>query len=771
MVLAFIWADVGWAQDDKAIEDELLQDTCLSYLTGLYYYNLGDKEFTEPSHDIASKMYFEMAVRNFEQHEKKHPQHEYTTLFLGQSYYFLTLLESNIIRVYPEYNTKVHKYAQKALHYLPQSYTAMRFICYTISGLCYFNEQNNCDAYNAFSQALSYNLDFSSNLSLLEFYKEALYYRSFLLFNSYIQSIPDTISVYGNQKNIPEWATCMGDQQFDRCFDDLNRLINLEQEESDKTQIDTLVLILLGECHFIKGEYEKATDCYEKSGVNPEQLVLLNGPLSISYFMNSYVKQGKGTSKQFENLWKTGAEYWYEHYRFLYMDQACYKNKEGVMLLYAQNTMAYYLAKGEYAKGLDFWFKIKNNFSFDGTLRCYQGWCRYFLDDVTSAQEDLGFAADLNPKDRLAHFGVLMSNLNNGIFLSSPPMGDTINSIDTLYYLLGGLSSYNEKDYESAKRYYLNMDKLNPNLDNTFMLAMCYQMLAERENKTEQRDRFEASAEKYFRKVIAEESATGEFSNSPYAYIYIHEPDKAIEVIERILQTNLISTDDSLACWGIHHQAAEVYTKVGELKNRKSYVKKAKRHLKKALEYCHSPMILACTEKAPLLTPIHDYVENEVAKYRKQQDLVESSVYRETIVCDIPYKKNGLSNTRTIDSCYINDSLVSNMLFDPGADYVKLTKKEAKRIGITENDYIGWTPLESAFGKLEYKPLVSLDKFQIGDITLENVQAIIDESSNARLLIGCTVWNNLTVEMPANKMIIRLTYVKESIEIPEDKKE
>ena len=343
------------------------------------------------------------------------------------------------------------------------------------------------------------------------------------------------------------------------------------------------------------------------------------------------------------------------------------------------------------------------------------------------------------------------------------PLGDTLNTIDTLYYLFGGLSSYYGNDYKAANEHFMAQDSVNAE-----MQAFCYQMLAEQESDPEQREAFIERANEYFRKVIAEEDSTGKFSEAPYAYLFLGDKKKAVEIMKHILQTDIINPaltlDDSLACWGVYHQAAEIYAQVGELK-------KAKKHLKKSLEYCHNPMILALIEKAPLLTPIREYVEQEVTKYKQQMEKAESPIHRHTIVCEIPFRKNGLSNVRTINTCYINDSLVEDMLFDPGADYVQLTKKEADRIGITEKDYIGWTPLGSANGKMDPMPLVSLDKLRIDSIELENVQAVINTTPGAPLLLGCTVWNNLTVEMPANKMIIRLTYIKESIEIPENKQE
>lgn len=758
-ILAFVWADVAWAQDNT---NDSFKDGFDSFEQGVYWFN--DTQY------FASKMYFERAIRCFDEHLKEHPQDTLTITILGYSYH-------NLYFVYRERNQtkEAVECLEKALLYLPEDEIAGRFKMHyyygqylllgdSLSGV----EPNYCRAFREYDEAIKYDFDFKEDTARLPLFKDALYEHAYLLFYSYLQSFPDTISVYGNRRNLPEWGTCMGDRQLDRCMDDLNRIIHLEQADSLKTKVDTLALVLLGECYYYREEFDRVTDCYEKSGITPEQLVFMDDIIPIDAFRNSYILQGTNKGEQYEGLLKATAEYWYKHYRLLYDDRACYKDEEmrktGYKLNWAQIVMGYYIVWGEYEKALDFWYKIKNNFSFDGLLNCYQGLCYEVLGDSLAAEKS-GFAADLNPKNRLAHYGLLLSNLNNGTLSANRPSGDTLNAIDTSYYLLGGLSSFYSKDYEAAVEHFSELCVLDStNTVNYLMLAMCNQFLAENENDSEQKNRFIVNANKYFCKVIDMEESICKFENAPYAYIYLGKPNKAIEVMEQILQTDLVNPEDSLTCFGAHYQAAEVYAKVGKLR-------KAKMHLKQAFVYCHTPMILSCAENAPLLENIHEYVEDLVEQYRMQQDIAESPIHRTLFVCNIPYKKRGLSNTRTIDTCYINGILVEGMIFDPGADYVKLTTTEARRIGLTINDTIGWTPLVSAFGTIESKPLVSLDSFQIGNIVLENVQAVIDDSPNAQLLIGCTVWNNLTVEMPANKMIIRLTYIKESIEIPEEQEQ
>ena len=176
--------------------------------------------------------------------------------------------------------------------------------------------------------------------------------------------------------------------------------------------------------------------------------------------------------------------------------------------------------------------------------------------------------------------------------------------------------------------------------------------------------------------------------------------------------------------------------------------------------------------KMPLLNPIRDHVEKEVNRYKVSLGIAEPRIQDTIIICDIPFAKHNNDYTKTV-KCKINDAEDElEMLFDPGADKSQLNKDDAEKIGLTYDDVIGYVLINHANGKDIVKPLVSLKKVKIGNIELENIQAVIDSTANAKSLLGCTVWNNLKVEMPSpvNKGMIRLTYIKESIEIPEDKK-
>ena len=612
-----------------------------------------------------------------------------------------------------------------------------------------------CGAFQEFETILGSDAGFEKDSLLVPNYKDILYLHAVLLLDSYCINIPDTTNTCGLNKEKPEWDSCIGDQQLDRCIDDLHHIIHLGQSESKTNNLDTLALVMLGECHYYKKEYKKAIECYEKSGVAPEQLDIR----AAACFRESYILIGINDERldaltgQIIEAYRNN----YALYHLLYRDVSDDKlfgkegdNKEVVeSLLNSVHTfLLYYVGQKEYDKALDFWLKIKNNFSLSPILLMDQALCHLYLGDF-SAISDFAYAYSLLNSRRVPDTTSTKKELGDDVEL--------FKIIKDAYNDIALSALYIEKNYEDAREYYSAIEKPTP--EENLMLGVCYKKL----NK-------EDGAKRCFYEVISMEDSIGKISETPYAYLFLGESDKAVESMEQMLKTGFPSKirngDDSLNCFGIHYRAAEIYAKLGSLE-------KAQWHISKALEYYHDPWALATVLKMPLLDTIRDYIEQEVDRYRKDLGISESKIHRDTIVCDIPFKKNS-DYTRTVKCKFqMNDSIKEiEMLFDPGADKCQLNRIDAEKLGITDNDIIACISLHDANGNDVIKPLVSLNKVMIGDIELENVQAVIDSTSNAHSLLGCTVLNNLKVEMPSpvNKGKIRFTYVKESIIIPESKK-
>lgn len=781
-LLAVSMTDVAYAQfEDDGIIGGVEIDTFASFKDGCDHFNKG-KDYYFQGYYYMSEQQLEQAVCCFEQQMNERPGEVNTKHYLGYSYYLLFCACNTETDAC---NTETNKdYLEKALLYLPIDDTIARLEMHyyygqyslledSVSGI----KPDYCKAFQEFEEAMAYDIDIEIVPEYIPIYKSLYYYHARLLFDSFYNSnfIPDT-TTYCNEVEQTDWITCMGEKQLDRCIADLNHIMSLKQLDSQRNVFDTLALALFGHCCYYKGEYDKATYYYEKSGITPAQLMASLGYETVRCFLDSYFKQGIEDSTHItDDLSNALFESWRNNYRLMYMDDGNFNNKQGVMSEMAMNVLIYYYSKGEYAKALDFWFNIKNNFSFDDVLLTYQGLCRYALGDTTAIGE-FEFASRLNPQNGMSHLGMTLCNLSKGNLSLMPFANKAVFldgrdssyysvqalGLDSLYYLSQGWAHYCQKNYSVAKDYYLQLRELNPSSDNLLMLAICYKKLAEQETDSITRKNLFASATRTFREVIDSEETKKSYSSAPYAYYYLGDSQNAIKTMEHILQTGFPSSiqteDDRMTCYEIHNQAAEIYALVHKLG-------KAKRHLKKSFEYCHIPLVLYLAQNAPLLAPIKQYVKKEASRYIIN---VEAPIHRDTIICDIPFKKNGNSNTRTIN-CIINGFPVESMLFDPGADYIQLTKAKADSLGAV---FIGWQRVKLADGSYKCQRIVSLNTVKIDSIVLENVQAVINDDPRAPLLIGCTVWNNLKVEMPSpvNKGMIRLTYIKESIEIPEDKK-
>lgn len=758
---AIIAVDAAYAQSEKKVITGSAQvDTCASFIKGREYYEDGITCFNFGWYKQGED-YLKKGIRCLERHLEEHPQHDSTSIYLGYSY---TLFSCFQLYFFDETTSDdLVKNIEKALNYLPEENEKERIILHYVLGDYYLSkvllsgsEPDYCRAFEEYDKAVRVDIDFNASQELetppelLDFvpdikyvfftvYKEILYKHAYLLFLSHYYHTQENKSIGG----LSDWDACVGEGQLDRCFNELNRLVNIGQEDYQRNIFDNLALMLLGGCYYFYGEFAKATECYEKSGLSPDEIDMF----VIGLFYDAYLKQGNLDEKeeQITNLARAISEGFRNNpnlYRLLYSGEENEQSLSSMILFFIYNN--------EFDKALDLWFKIRNNFSLNYDLLFFQACCKIYLGEF-SATSDIAYAYHM-------YYDYLKQSPQSSIETSDDDV--FIQSIDSLiseYSRSGIRACFYEKDYEFVKDYYENL--ANPNSDDLLMLALCYQKLAEQESNPTTKKNLSVTAEKIFREVVDMENP----NTKPYALLFLGETDQAVDAInfiDRLLEIGFFSLDnsleDSIMRYDFHSMAANIFATVGELEI-------AEQHFTKALRFYHDPWTLAFALKEPLLEPIHEYVEMEVEQYKRELGISESPIHRDTIICDIPFRKRTGDHTRTI-SCSINGIEFNKMLFDPGANYVQITEEMADRIGITKNDIIGTLEFDLADGSTVKGNLVSLKEVKLGSIVLENVQAVIGNTP----LIGCTVWNNLKVEMPSpeNKWMIRLTYIKESIETP-----
>lgn len=90
----------------------------------------------------------------------------------------------------------------------------------------------------------------------------------------------------------------------------------------------------------------------------------------------------------------------------------------------------------------------------------------------------------------------------------------------------------------------------------------------------------------------------------------------------------------------------------------------------------------------------------------------------------------------------IVNGLSLDFIFDTGASSICLSSAEAlvmlKQGHISEEDIVGQTKFQDATGGVSVGTVILLRSVQIGDITLENVEATVVDNIQAPLLLGQT---------------------------------
>lgn len=114
-------------------------------------------------------------------------------------------------------------------------------------------------------------------------------------------------------------------------------------------------------------------------------------------------------------------------------------------------------------------------------------------------------------------------------------------------------------------------------------------------------------------------------------------------------------------------------------------------------------------------------------------------------IVDVAYTE---SYNLKIVQVLINDCISKEMIFDTGASYTQITKKEALYLYhekvLTADDILGKEKITDANGNITVNTVVNLRKLVLGGkLIITNVQATVVENADAPLLLGQTVMKEL----------------------------
>ena len=258
-----------------------------------------------------------------------------------------------------------------------------------------------------------------------------------------------------------------------------------------------------------------------------------------------------------------------------------------------------------------------------------------------------------------------------------------------------------------------------------------------------------AKAESDFKQVVRLDSIPEDAECSFYAYYYLGQKDKAIEVLNTILDK-----DKKGNCY----DAACLYSVMGEKEKALSYLRQSLEngyrrfaHIKRDRDLNN----IRNTEEFKVL--LKEYEEKHLQEIAADAD-GDDSAY-ELKVEEIPFtQESGVCKVK----CAIN-GLPLHFIFDTGATDVSISSVEAtfmaKNDFLSSSDIIGKQNYQTADGNITEGTVINLKDVKLGSLHLNNIKASVVRNQAAPLLLGQSVLSKLgKIEIDNTKKVLRITH-------------
>ena len=258
-----------------------------------------------------------------------------------------------------------------------------------------------------------------------------------------------------------------------------------------------------------------------------------------------------------------------------------------------------------------------------------------------------------------------------------------------------------------------------------------------------------AKAESDFKQVVRLDSIPEEAECSFYAYYYLGQKDKAIEILNTILDK-----DKKGNCY----DAACLYSVMGEKEKALSYLRQSLEdgyrrfaHIKRDRDLNN----IRNTEEFKVL--LKEFEEKHLQEIAADAD-GDDSAY-ELKVEEIPFTKEG-------DVCKVKcaiNGLPLHFIFDTGAADVSISSVEAtfmaKNDFLSSSDIIGKQNYQTADGNITEGTIINLKDVKLGSLHLNNIKASVVRNQAAPLLLGQSVLSKLgKIEIDNTKKVLRITH-------------
>lgn len=306
------------------------------------------------------------------------------------------------------------------------------------------------------------------------------------------------------------------------------------------------------------------------------------------------------------------------------------------------------------------------------------------------------------------------------------------------YYQRGWFKDHSG-DIEGALEDYTMAITLQPNVAYAYLnRGVLYRLKGEN-----------AKAESDFKQVVRLDSIPEEAECSFYAYYYLGQKDKAIEILNTILDK-----DKKGNCY----DAACLYSVMGEKEKALSYLRQSLEdgyrrfaHIKRDRDLNN----ICNTEEIKVL--MKEYEEKHLQEIAADAD-GDDSAY-ELKVEEIPFtKEGGVCKVK----CAIN-GLPLHFIFDTGATDVSISSVEAtfmaKNDFLSSSDIIGKQNYQTADGNITEGTVINLKDVKLGSLHLNNIKASVVRNQAAPLLLGQSVLSKLgKIEIDNTKKVLRITH-------------
>lgn len=306
------------------------------------------------------------------------------------------------------------------------------------------------------------------------------------------------------------------------------------------------------------------------------------------------------------------------------------------------------------------------------------------------------------------------------------------------YYQRGWFKDHSG-DIEGALEDYTMAITLQPNVAYAYLnRGVLYRLKGEN-----------AKAESDFKQVVRLDSIPEEAECSFYAYYYLGQKDKAIEILNTILDK-----DKKGNCY----DAACLYSVMGEKEKALSYLRQSLEdgyrrfaHIKRDRDLNN----IRNTEEFKVL--MKEYEEKHLQEIAADAD-GDDSAY-ELKVEEIPFtKEGGVCKVK----CAIN-GLPLHFIFDTGAADVSISSVEAtfmaKNDFLSSSDIIGKQNYQTADGNITEGTIINLKDVELGSLHLNNIKASVVRNQAAPLLLGQSVLSKLgKIEIDNTKKVLRITH-------------